>query len=256
MANDEGQKQKRTPFSARLPQASLNEVTPVVEALAALGVPSTPHVIAQQMGLSYSTNSGVRTRVGAAGYYGFIRREGERRVLTARGEALVGGDEDAARNARREAVMSTTFGPIIYTQRGRPVSENTISIRLQSEHNVPEGSAPGVAKALENAAREAELITDNRFDAAAIENLAALMPGPGETPQTSGAAKRTTSERKQRAPRTDDAKEKTSTVGKHTEVEERPFVPGVQVVVNIDASKLTPREIAEIVRELQKTTSE
>lgn len=254
MAVNKEQGPKRTPFSARLPQASLAEVLPVVDALAALGAPSTPHVIAQQMGTSYKTDARFRTRLGAAGYYGFIEKQGDRRVLTPRGVAVTSGDGDAATKARREAVMSSTFGPIMHTLRGRPVDENTVSLRLQSDYSVPKGSAPGIAKVLVASATEADLVADNRFDAAGIESLAALMPTQDETQQRDGKVKRTAPEQKEGAPRSGDAKEKARTGGKQTEVQERPFVPGVQVVVNIDASKLTPREIAELVRELQRTS--
>jgi hypothetical protein len=259
MAVDEGQKQKRTPFSARLPQASVQEVVPIVEALSALGVPSTPHVIAQQMGTSYATNSRFRTRLGAAGYYGFIRKDGERRALTPRGEALVGGDADAARQARSEAVMGTTFGPLIHSLRGRAVSENTISIRLQSENGVPEGSAPAVAKALVDAATDAGLIADGRFDAAAIEAAAAVMPAQSETPETDGGQARQKPETEPKpkqapAPKIESKKatpKTPSATEKGTEAGQRPFVPGVQVVVKIDASNLAPQQIAELVRALQ-----
>jgi hypothetical protein len=257
MAVNERQKQKRTPFSAKLPQASLDDVIPVVEALAELGVPSTPHVIAQQMGTSYSTNSRVRTQIGAAGYYGFIKKQGDRRVLTERGEDVTSGDENRVRQARRDAVMSTTFGPILYSLRGRNVSENTIALRLQADYGVPEGSAPTVAHALVAAATQAELATNDRFDAAAIEGSASVMPSPEEAQRANGERARKAPEQKRSTP-TDGAKEqdrketpKVATTEKEKEVKERPFVPGIQVVVKIDASTLSPQEIAELVHALQ-----
>jgi hypothetical protein len=38
---------------------------------------------------------------------------------------------------------------------------------------------------------------------------------------------------------------------KVVEAERSPFVPGVQIVVKIDATQLAPQEIAELVRALQ-----
>jgi hypothetical protein len=249
MAVDEGQKQRRTPFSARLPQASLDEVLPVVQALNELGVPSTPHVIAGQMGTSYATNARFRTRLGAAGYYGFIRKDGEKRALTPRGEALVGDDQKVAQHARREAVMGTTFGPIIHTLRGRPVNDTTVSLRLQSDYGVPEGSAPSVARKLVEAATQAGLISDDRFDAALIEAVASALPPPDDPPPVKQqTTPRAGQEKKEtpRPPRVESRKD-----GKEVEQEGRPFVPGVQVIVKIDASSLTPQQIAELVRALQ-----
>jgi hypothetical protein len=254
MAVDEGQKQKRTPFSARLPQSSLDEVLPIVQALSDLGVPSTPHVLAGQMGTSYATNARFRTRLGAAGYYGFIRKEGDKRALTERGEALL-GDQAAAEQARREAVMATTFGPVIHSLRGRPVSDNTISLRLQADYGAPEASAPSIAKALVDSATRAGLISDDRFDAAAIESAASAMPASDEVPQPKQrtkerASKTTTPPKKDQQQQQQQAQTKEQN-GKTVEEEARPFVPGVQVVVKIDASSLTPQQIAELVRALQ-----
>jgi hypothetical protein len=252
MATNEEQSPKRTPFSARLPQASLNEVIPVVEALAALGTPSTPHVIAQQMGVSYTTNARFRTRIGAAGYYGLIEKDGDRRRLTSRGEAITSGNTNAVEQARREAVMSTTFGPVIHSLRGRTVDENTVALRLQQDYGVPQSSAPNVARALVDAATQAELIADDRFDAAAIEAVASVMPSKDEQPARQA--------RESKAPKESQAAKKQESVRQQppvTTVKEeqaRPFVPGVQVVVKIDASSLSPTEIAELVRTLQAPT--
>jgi hypothetical protein len=257
MAEDEGQKQKRTPFSARLPQSPINEVVPVVEALAALGTPSSPHVIAQQAGTSYGTDGRFRTRLAAAGYYGFMVKDGSLRKLTPRGEALVGDDAEAAKKARREAVMSTNFGPIIHSLRGRSVSEDTVALRIENDYGVPKTSAPGVANVLVTSATEAGLMTDSRLDAAVIEQLASLMPSPDEVKQNSAQQKQPKPpEQKSATARVGDEVKKQTTSARQLGEKDReeqppPFVPGVQVVVNIDASNLTPQQIAELVRALQ-----
>lgn len=235
----------------------MDDVIPVVEALAALRAPSTPHVIAQQLDTSYKTDGRFRTRLGAAGYYGFIEKQSDRRVLTPRGEAVSSDDDAAVRQAKREAVMSSNFGALMHSLRGGPMNENTIALRLQSDYRVPEASAPSIAKVLVASATQAELVTDNRFDAAAIESLAAVIPAQGEAQKTNGTGKGTVPERSERPPRAgSDATTTTSSGKKLTEVQTPPFVPSVQVVLKIDVTTLTPQEIAELVRELQKTTPE
>lgn len=254
MAGEDERARKRTPFSARLPQVPLNQAVPIAEALAALGAPATPHVIAQQMGTTYSS-SGFKTKIAAAGYYGLIRVDGDRRTLTARGETLTSGDDERARQARREGVMSTNFGPVIYSLRGRSVSEPTIALRLQGDLNVPEASATNVAKALMASARDAGLLTeDGRLDAAAIEGAASVIPSsttedgssPRPSPSKPHAAQQT---RAQPTPKPDTPKKDPP----RPEETRPPFVCSVQVVVNVDATSLTPQQIAELVRELQRT---
>lgn len=256
MAAAEEQQKKRTPFSAKVPQVSLDDALEPVRALAELGAPATPHVIAQHLGTSYATNARFRTRLGAAGYYGLIEKQGDKRALTKRGEAIVGGANGDAAKARQEAVMSTSFGPVIHSLRGRTVNEGAVSLRLQSDYGVPETSAPTVAQALVSAATQAGLVTNGSFDAAAIEGVASVMPTETPAPTTTGGNGSTTATPKA----TPKAKATTSKPKETPKPEvvvekERPFVPGVQVVVKVDASNLTPQQIAELVRELQRTPS-
>jgi hypothetical protein len=249
MAANEEQGYKRTPFSAKLPQVSLDDALEPARALAELAAPATPHVIAQHLGTSYGTNARFRTRTAAAGYYGLIAKQGNKRVLTERGKIITSGGNGDAAHARREAVISTSFGPLILSLRGRPVNESAIMLRLQSDFNVPDASAASVATALIDAATQAGLITDDRFDAAAIEAVASAIPSEPPTaeplsakpkPEADGTApSAATTKRQQPRPK--------------PEVEQpRPFVPGVQVVVKVDASNLTPAQIAELVHALQR----
>jgi hypothetical protein len=252
VATNEEQQRIRTPFSAKLPQASLEDVTPVVEALAELGAPSTPHVIAQQLGTSYATNARFRTRLGAAGYYGLIEKEGKLRRLTARGEAVTGNDASAGQRARREAVMSTTFGPIIYSLRGRAVNETAIALRVRQDHNANEAAAPTIARALVESAKQADLVANDRFDAAAIEAVANVIPSGEESASPASTGKKEKPERRTETKQEAAKKQQAESAAK--EGTASPFVSGVQVVVKIDASNLTPLEIAELVRALQSTT--
>lgn len=251
MAAEDEQARKRTPFSARLPQVALAQAVPIAEALATLGAPATPQVIAQQMGMSPSS-SGFKTKLAAAGYYGLTRVDGNRRTLTPRGEALTGGDAARARQARREAVMGTNFGPVIHSLRGRQISEATIALRLQSDLQVPQASSRNIAKALIESARHAELLSeDDRLDAAAIEEAAGVMPQPEET--TIRARQATT--RTPREPRAETPAAQPKALKPDEKEEMPPFVPSVQVTVKIDASSLTPQQIVELVRELGRGSS-
>jgi hypothetical protein len=154
MAGEEKLAQLRTPTSAKLPQVSLDDALEPVRALAELGAPSTPHVIGQHLGRSYATDARLRTRLGAAGYYGLIEKQRDKRVLTNRGEAIVAGSNGTSTRARQEAVMSTSFGPLIYSLRSRPVNEGVVALRVQSDYGVPEKSARSIAQALIDAATQ------------------------------------------------------------------------------------------------------
>jgi len=247
---------RRTPFSAKLPQVSIEQALPVAETLGALGAPATPAVIAQHMGTSRSS-SGFKTKLAAAGYYGLIEVDGDRRTLTQRGTDIVSGDPELVAAAKASAVMGTTFGPILYSLRARMANESIVSSRLQGDHSVPIASADYLAGVLIKSADEAGLMTSGKFDAVAIEAHHSVMPTTPPQPApangtttrmaTSPAAKKNesgqlkkTAERERPNMQTD-AKEATP-----------PFVKPVQVVINVDASTLSAQEIAELVKALQQ----
>lgn len=141
--------------------------------------------------------------------------------------------------------MSTRFGPIIHTLRGRAINENTVALRIHSDYDVPDTSAANIAKALIESARQAQLVTDDRFDASAIEAAAGVMPST-EEPQAPAAPK-------PQRERTKEPEPKPPVDEKPREEEPRPLpAAGVQVVVRIDAAHLSPKQIAELVRELQQ----
>jgi hypothetical protein len=253
-SEEQAPKQTRTPFSVKLPQVSLDAAIEVATALAELGTPSTPHVIAQHLGTAYRTDARFRTKLGATGYFGLIEKQGDRRALTSRGEAIVGEDAAAAEAARREAVMSTNFGPIVHSLRGRAINDGVIKLRLQSDYNVPEKSAPVVARALIESVDQAGLSSNGALDAMVIEQYAGLLPKEEEATapraerrQNGPAAATTPKPKAEEKP----APEKQRVMTKEVEAERSPFVPGVQIVVKIDATQLAPQEIAELVRALQ-----
>jgi len=256
VSTPEEQPQKRTPFSAKLPQTTIDAVVPVVKRLADFGTGATPHRIAQLTGTTPASSS-FKTKLAAAGYYGLIAKEGELRTLTERGESIASEDANRVLSAKREAVMSTTFGSLLYEFRGRAVDENIFSARLQSDFDVPANSATGVAKTLVETATQAELINQSdQFDVAAIEEFASLRP---QTPPSSSNSRTTTKPGASAAPETPAAPskppEKPTVVESTTLEEPPPFNPSVQVVVKIDATALAPKQIAELIRELQKPTT-
>lgn len=247
MAAEEESTRKRTPSSAKLPQATLSEAIRVAETLAELAAPATPAVIAQHMDVS-SSSSGFKTKLAAAGYYGLVTVDGGRRTLTQRGTDITGADASKAEAARREAVMSTTFGPILHSLRGRPVNAAILSSRLQGDYAVPVTSADHVASVLVDSATEAGLVANGSFDAVAIEAHTALLP---ETVPPSAAGGRGATPKPAAAPPVvKAAKEPSTEQGAVLPGGTSPLAPAVQIVIKIDAASLSPGEIAELVRAL------
>jgi hypothetical protein len=248
--------QRRTPFSAKLPQKPLSEAIPVAETLDALAAPATSAVIAQHMGAS-SSSSGFKTKLAASGYYGLTTLDGDRRTLTDRGAAIVSGDADRVQAAKAEAVMSTTFGPILFSLRSRMANEAIVSSRLQGDYGVPPASADHVAGVLIESAKEAGLLSEGKFDAVAIEAHESVLPST----TTATAAATATTNGSTTTPASTPKKEpskKRSAAGAQANTTEKnstevtpPFVTAVQVVINVDASKLSAQEIAELVKALQ-----
>jgi hypothetical protein len=251
----------RTPRSAKIPQWSIEAVEPIVQALAGLAGPGSNARIAQQLGVSPAGGK-FRSKLGTAGYFGFIRKQGEMNHLTPRGEALLGDDEDAALQARREAVMSTSFGSVIRKFVGREPNESTIAARLADDFGSPEASAQEQATILVKAATEAKLVSHGRFDAAAIEGVPEeLTP---EAPEANGAEPKArvaaTREPKQQhetpkpKPKAENEKPKPEVIAR--EEKQSPFAPGVQIVVKVDAAGWTPEQVVELVKKLSSADSE
>jgi hypothetical protein len=233
-------------------------VVPTVEALAALAGPGSNARIAQQLRVSPAGGK-FRSKLGTAGYYGFIRKQGEMNHLTPRGEALIGDDDEAALQARREAVMSTSFGNVIRKFVGREPNESTIAARLADDFGSPEASAQEQATILVKAATEARLISNGRFDAAVIEGVPEdLTP---DAPETNGAEPKparvaATREPKHQHETPVPKAEKPKPEVIVREEKQPPFAPGVQIVVKVDASGWTPEQVVELVKGLSSADSE
>jgi hypothetical protein len=190
-----------------------------------------------------------KRRLAAAKYFGIVRKDGDKLALTERGEAFLEGDDDA----KRSAVMATGFGPIISTFSSKRVNDGAIEARLQDDWQVPEGSAPELRKVLIDSAEDAGLISDSKFDPAAIESVPAEQVDPPEKPRQERKAEpegRSTSSSGGRK-KSDDTPEPKRTPNRLDTPE--PVTPPVQVVLQIDASSLDPAQLAELIREIRKS---
>jgi hypothetical protein len=160
--------------------------------------------------------------------------------------------------------MRTNYGPIIFSFRSHEPKETAIAGRLQDDVNVPEASASAVAKILVSVSKEAELIDENgRFDPTAIEDTKAELEAAGDEPArvVLPAEPKSSEARVSKTPAGAPSKQ---TNGKSRETggatgkgdgECAPLATApVQVVVNVDASKLGPQEIAALVRALREPT--
>ena len=248
-----------TPKSAKIPQWSIGEVAPILQALRDLDAASSSARIAQQLGIS-PTGGKFRSQLGTAGYYGATRRKGGLHELTPRGAAIVGSDEDAARKARREAVMSTPLGPIIRRFAGREPNASTISARLEDDHGAASAASEHLAGVLVRSAQEAELLANHRFDAAAIEETKVAASGndsEGSDPQAGGKKSGRGESREKQTRREEEPKQEKKSPQEdpaEDQVNARPFGPAVQVVVNVDATNWTPQQVSELLASLRDET--
>jgi hypothetical protein len=242
-------KAKRIPKGAKLPSSPLGEVEAIARAFSELAAPSSPARIASQIGM---TVSGLfKRRLAAAKYYGIVRKEGQKLAITDRGEAFLKGDADS----KRAAVMGTGFGPIISTFSSKRVNEDAIEARLQDDWSVPEGSAPDLRKVLVESAEDAGLISDGKFDPAAIESVSEDQleapekpPNRAEKSTHKNAGKSvhhegTSGSGKVEEPVSSKGRSRSSALD----------APPIQVLVRIDAGSLDPVQLAELIRELQKS---
>jgi hypothetical protein len=247
--------QKKTPKGAHIPQVPLRDALPIAAALDELGGPSSPPRIAQHMGTS-PTSSLFQARLAAAGYFGLIRKEGDRRAVTERGMAAV-QDGAEATLARRQAVMGTVFGPLMYKFRGRELSEDVLRVRLQDDLGVPETSAINVTRAMVESARDTGLLANDRFDTAAIEeSRPPEADSEGETPRATTVLSRRPAAPPAEKSRQDQSVRPGNGSGGAARPQAPPFPPpaavssGIQIRVNLDVNHLSPDEIVELVRRL------
>jgi hypothetical protein len=253
---NEGDEKRKISRSAKLPLHGFESIRPQVQALSDLAAPSTKERIAEQLGVS--AKGRFNGKLAAASYFGFIKRGSDGRLhLTDRGRAFLSEDADAQTQAQREGVMETSFGPIIFLLRSQEPKEKVIAARLQDDVGVPPASAEATAKTMIGICKEAKLIGENgRFSASAIEDTQSALPAP-EPAQASAPPKprlKPATERPSRRPAKEWVAANEERQQPRSEGKNGPLaVAPVQVVVNVDASKLSAEGIAELVRALRAT---
>lgn len=251
MTGEDASKSK-TPPSSKLPAKSLAEATEVAQALKDFAVPASKPVIASQLNSTISSSQ-FKQKFASAGYYGLTEKDGDKFKLTARAEAALDGDEIA----KRTAVMATGFGQIIKSLSTRQVTPSIIESRLQNDHGATASGAKTTAAVLIESAEDAGLIVNDRFDAQAIESVNPDDVGPKASSSSSGGSNSSTSS-KQSSP----AQKKTPKVKEPKPDPPKPDPPKpptgeqtpIQVVVQVDGSKMEPAKIAELVKLLRSST--
>lgn len=230
----------------------------VVTALADLAGPASRERVAGR--LRAQLTGRLAAAIASALLYGFMEvDENEKLVMTGRGHAFIGDDADASTQAQRDAIMSTGFAAVVKRLRTHKADEEVIAARLQEDLGLAEGTANERAKCLAKAAAEAALAVDGRFDAEAIEVTLEKVGEPA-TPAAGGTRSVEKHEpTRAKAPLTS-PKAPTTDGGSAKEGGTPPPVPfaqaataPLQMVLHIDASKLTAAEIGEIVRELRSS---
>jgi hypothetical protein len=244
--DESGVSATRTPRGNKLPAFTLSDVREIVNALAELAAPSSRERIASHTGKTVS--GPFKRRLAAAKYFGFVSKQGAKLAITERGDAFLA--EEVA--AKRSAVMGTGFGPVIQSFSSKLVNDAAIEARLQDDCGVPEKSAPALRAVLVSSAEDAGLISGNKFDPEAIESVSEEDVGsvaaspPAQGKQGTNGAKR-------------DASKERSAPKKETPPPSPESPPPVsqapvQIIFQVDASKMDPGQLADLITALRNTS--
>ncbi|HEX4774142.1 MAG TPA: hypothetical protein VH234_01330 [Candidatus Saccharimonadales bacterium] len=169
MDSQQEQSPARTKRGLALPQLTLSEAEKIASALHDLATAASKEAIASHIGVSPSGGK-FKQRVASARYYGLVQGAGNGRLgLTELGGTLFMSDPEAVSNARQDAVMSTNFGPIMHTLRGRDASSSTVGIRLIEDYGIPSKAAGRIADVLLATAIDTGLARNGKFDVTTIE---------------------------------------------------------------------------------------
>jgi hypothetical protein len=250
----EAAKRAITRKSLELPRASIDDVRPLVVAMAGLNGPSSRKLIFDQAGASASGGTAAK-KWAALGFYGFREDvDGGKHDVSDRGRALISDDPDAEREAKQHALVDTGFRPLIDRFSGSPVREAAIAGVLQDDFEVPEERAEAAAALLAALAVEAGLVQDGSFKVAPIEQALEAVPEQGERKPASSHASATRPATRKQAPVREPQREQTPQPAASTrpgsEGQAGPF--GVSVEIKIDAKDHTPEEIGRILREARE----
>ncbi len=254
---------KRVSRGQRIPQATITEVLPLMEALASFNGPALKKMVAGAMGIS-ATGGRFRAKWSTAGYYGFRDDvAGDRSVLSERGRALVSDDPAAVLEAKQHAVVSTGFRVILDRFSTSPVNPAAIEAVLEEDLEVPSDQVKKVASLVVACAEEAELVVNNRFQVAAIEPaieaVGEITVTATPKPANNGAGKAAAPKmRAQPAAPLRQASPNPKTPARIVQKVEAEGQAGpfdVSVEIKIDAKEHTPKQIGEIVREVREAMS-
>jgi hypothetical protein len=269
MADDDTQhaegKKTRIATSAKMPSATPDATTRVVSKLSELAGPTSRERLASALGVALT--GGVARALSSSLLYGFVKLDSDKKLnITDRGNAFVGDDADASKQAAREGLMVTGFGPLIKRLSTRNAAEDVIAVRLQEDQGLDATASEDRAKLLVKAGTAAGLIVNSKFDGGVIEDTIAVVgepdaPKPAEAPaaKPKPAAKPAAASTPPAAPTPPPAGNAGSGGSGGGEAEQQqppaPFQQAagtpLQVVLHIDASKLDAKEIGAIVRELR-----
>jgi hypothetical protein len=237
-------KANRTPPRNKLPAFSLSDVREIVNALAELAAPSSQERIASHTGKTVS--GPFKRRLAAAKYFGLVSKTGSKLAITDRGESFLANDPAAM----RAAVMGTGFGSVIQSFSSKLVNDAAIEARLQDDCGVTEGSAADLRAVLVSSAEDAGLISSNKFDPEAIESVADEHVGsvpvdPADQVASPDGGKGGAE------------KKKAPTKKQSSELKAEPQIAStgtpVQVVVQVDGSKMDPTQLAELIKALRES---
>jgi hypothetical protein len=249
--------------TVELPAATPESARRVVETLAALAGPATRQRIASRLGAQLAGR--LISSIVAAIRYGFVAEaEDGKLTVTDRGHAFIGDEPAAALQAQQHGIMSTGFAATIQQLSTYAVDVDVVAVRLVDDQGLTEKSAAERAKVMVKAATAAQIIADGRFNEEVIEDAIEAVGSP--------SAPTVTVKPKPAAPKAMTPKpvtpKATAAVSAASGSKEggawaEPTVPferaapaaGLQVVLQIDASKLTAEEIGTIVRELRATAT-
>lgn len=259
---------QRTPRALRLPKVNFEKVRTIVEGSMQMSGSASAAVIADQIGRA-AKGQAWTDRWSTVRYLGFITKTAEGKYdISDLGRRFLSEDEEDRARAAQEALMRTSFGPLIKRFGTGSPNIKAMTNLFITDYNVPETTSGKAAELLVEMSSECRLVVDGRFKPAEIERAQEAAGDDAAAPPVAGGGNSRSGSQAVAKPGTPSPVVKpkpvtvapapaatrassasASTGGDATSV---PFGLSPTVVLNVDATKLTAAEIAEIVRELRK----
>jgi hypothetical protein len=190
------------------------------------------------------------------GYYGFREEAPDgRQVISERGRALLSSDAAVSLEAKQQALVASGFHTTLDRFSTSPVNLTAIEGVLHEDLDVPEQQVKKIANVLVESAEDAELIVENRFQVAPIQQAIEAVGEITVTTSDKPMARRPTenNHKDPAPPRPPGPKGKPQTpAAEKVEVEGQSGPFAVSVEIEIDAKDHTPQEIGQIVREVRE----